>query len=250
MAALLLAGCGGGGGGSASDDIESSIKQFIQDADCSVTTEEYRKELTGDADVKKCSRALSQRNKVKKLSIGEVTSSGNSGTAAVTTDGDKVDLKLVKEGDKWLIAGDAGVEEGSSSAPEKTTPSTTPADSGSEARVKYALALVPYQAARKRFEKNALEDIKAQNIAAVQCDFNEYRDAVFNLDAEVRKIDFPTSAQAAVTELLEANRAQVAGLDAVGAAPSFQELQRLLRSRLDRSDKRLRRALTGVSSAL
>jgi hypothetical protein len=115
-AMLAFAGCGGddgggtgdgagdGAGAGASDQIESSITQFVKGRDCSVATEEFRKELTGETGVKTCSHRLSLREKVKDLSIDKVTTSGTTATADVTTDGEKVPLRLVQQGDKWLIA--------------------------------------------------------------------------------------------------------------------------------------------------
>lgn len=254
-AALLLAGCGGGGGGGgasgggASDDIKSSINRLIRDHDCSAATEQYRKVLTGETDAKACGHDLSQRNKVKSISIGKVTSSGSAGTAAVTTDGDKLTLKLVKQDGKWLVASDH-VDKASSTPPESSTPTTAPAATPGEARVKFALALAPYRAGRKRFEKRVLEDINARNLAAVKGDFSQYRDVVFNLDGRIRKIDFPSGAQSEVTALLEDNRTEIADLDAVGSAPSFSELQRLLNTRLKADDNAVSRALSRLSSAL
>ena len=256
VVAVLLAGCGGGGGGnSASGDIEASVNALIKDHDCSAATAGYRKDLTGDSDVKACSHALAQRNKVEKLTIGKVTSSGDSGTAAVTTDGDRVSLKLTKQDGKWLIASDT-VKPASSSAssspsttPTTSTPKSAPTDQDA-AKAKYVVALAGYHGARVRFRRRVLEDIKARNLAAVKGDFSQFRDAVFAFDGQVRKIDVPASARADVNTLLEANRTEIADLDAVGSAQDFSELQRLLTTRLQTDDQALNRAVKRVAADL
>jgi hypothetical protein len=247
-AALLLAGCGGSAGG-ASGAIKSSVNKLFRDRDCSVVTKHYRRTLTGNASIKACEHDLSLRNRVKSISVGSVTSSGSSGTAAVTTDGDKLTLKLVKRDGKWLVDADH-VDKASSSAQGSPTSTKAPADTKREAHAKLAAALAPYRAGRKRFEKRALADIAARNLAAVKGDFSQYRDAVFNFDGQLRRIHFPGSARSQLTALLEANRTEISDLDAVGSAASFSELNRLLTTHLKADDAVLGRAIKRLSSTL
>ncbi len=64
----------------------------MKDRDCSVATEQYREDLTGETGVEECSDALAERNDVESFSVGDITASGDAGKAAVTTDGDEVTL--------------------------------------------------------------------------------------------------------------------------------------------------------------
>ena len=80
------------------------------------------------------------------------------------------------------------------------------------------LAVATYQAGRRRFRSRVLQDIRARNLAAVKGDFGSYRDTVFEFDGQVRKIDFPSSMREDVNHLLEADRTEIADLDAVGSA--------------------------------
>jgi hypothetical protein len=251
--ALFVVGCGGGGGGaSASDDIKADITRFIKGHDCSAATAAYRKQLTGSADAKSCSHDLSLRNKVKSISIDGVTSSGDKGSADVVTDGDHITLTMVKQDGTWLVAGDKVGKTSNSAPTSPPAPTTTAAPTASpdQARADLAAAKVPYTAGRKRFEKNTVADLKAQNLDAVKGDFSRYRDIVFNFDGAVRKIDVPASARDALSTLLQADRSEIADLDAVGSAPSFAELQRLLTDRLKTDDDALTRAVSAFSSAL
>jgi hypothetical protein len=247
--AAALAACGGGGGSSASDDIKDSVNTFIKQHDCSTASAGYRKTLTGDSDVKKCNHDLSLRKPFKDVKIGKVSSSGSKGTAAVTTDGTKVTLTMRKQGDTWLIAGDSmGNSEKQAS---KTTPSTGSATNDRNvARTKYILALATYQAGRKRFRTRVLQDIRARNLAAVKGDFGSYRDTVFEFDGQVRKIKFPASMQEDVNHLLEADRTEIADLDAVSSANGFSQLQKLLTSRLQSDDNALSAAVKKVARDL
>jgi hypothetical protein len=254
--AVVLAGCGGGGGGnSASDDIKASVNSLIKDHDCSAATPAYRKTVTGDSDVKACSHDLTLRNPVKKLTVGKVTSSGASGTAAITTDGTKTTLKMAKKGDTWLVAGDSqsgssGSSDSGASKTDTTTSTTPAADQKKVARARYVLALASYQAGRRRFRSRTLQDVRARNLSAVKGDFGSYRDTVFEFDGQVRRIKFPSSMQEDVNHLLEANRTVIADLDAVGSAKDFSELQRLLTSRLQSDDNAQSNAVKTVARDL
>ncbi len=118
------------------------------------------------------------------------------------------------------------------------------------AKIAYADALATYRVGRRRFRKRVLEDIAARNLPAVKGAFSQFRDVVYNFDGEIRKIDFPDSVQPEVLAVLEANRTEVADLDAVGAAADFAEIQRLLSNRLQEDDNTLSRAIKDLTSAL
>jgi len=255
---LVLGGCGGGGGSSSGGDsgqIRSSITAFIQKHDCSALTPAFQKQLTGETDVKACDHDLSLRNKVKQLSIGAVSVSGDSATAAVTTDGTKVGVQLVKQSGRWLINGTGSPQApGQTTATTPGTPTTTTPSSGSAdtaaAKADYAAELATLRAARASFKTRVLADLRARNLSAVTGDFGRYRDALFNFDAKVRKINFPASAGDAVTALLEANRTEISDLDATSSASSFSEISRLLTKRLSTDDNTLTGALQNVTSSL
>ena len=108
--ALGASGCGsdsksGGSGGSGDEgQIKTSIQSFVKNHDCTLATPTLRKELTGQTAVKACSHDLGLRNKVKKLKIDNVTVSGATAKSEVTTDGQKVNVDLVKQGGKWLLS--------------------------------------------------------------------------------------------------------------------------------------------------
>jgi hypothetical protein len=84
----------------------------------------------------------------------------------------------------------------------------------------------------------------------VKGDFGQFRDNVFEFDGKVRKIHFPSDMREDVNHLLEADRGEIADLDAVGSARDFSELQRLLTSRLQSEDKTLARAIKTVAGDL
>jgi hypothetical protein len=255
-AAMLLAGCGGGGGGGgggdATDEITASVNTFVRDRDCSVITPGFRNALTGERDASACSHSLAERNKVKSLHIGTVTHAGNTGTAAVTTDGTTVHLTLVKQDGAWLVSGD--LSDAAKTSPGTTGPTTTatlPASDGRRAaKLAYLAAVEPYHAARKRFSKRALADIKARDFPAVQGDFRKYRDAVYAFDGKLRRIGFPAGAQAAAVGVLEANRIEIADLDAVGDAADFTALYHLLRDRYQPDDIARNKALSALAKKL
>jgi hypothetical protein len=105
--ALGFAGCGSNsksGGSGDEGQIKSSIEKFVKEHDCAQATPAFAKELTGQTSVKACSHDLSLRNKVKKLSVDKVTTSGSTAKAVVDSDGQKVNIGLVKQGDKWLLS--------------------------------------------------------------------------------------------------------------------------------------------------
>jgi hypothetical protein len=66
----------------------------------------------------------------------------------------------------------------------------------------------------------------------VKADVAQFRDAVFNFDAAVRKIAPPDAARSDYNALLEAARTTIAGLDAIAQAPGFAEVSRLLSTRV------------------
>ena len=82
-------------------------------------------------------------------------------------------------------------------------------------------------AARNTFTSRADPDARAGNIAAFQGDAAQYRTAVFNFDGAIRKIQFPSTLQADVNSVLDANKTLIADLDAVGSAKTLSEVNRL-----------------------
>ena len=255
---LALAGCGGGGGGGdASGQISSTVTAFLKHGDCSLLTPALRKQLTGETDAKACSHYISLRNKVKQVDVGKISVSGDTATAAVTVDGDHVAFRLVKQGGTWLLNAHAGGGSGDASAPAQTTATapatTTPASGGADtsaARAGYAVQLSKLRTARDSFKTRVLADLRARNLSATTGDFGRYRDALFNFDAAVRKLGVPDAAGDAVNALLEADRTEIADLDAISSASNFAEISRILSTRVQTDDGALTKALHQVSDAL
>jgi hypothetical protein len=146
-----------------------------------------------------------------------------------------------------VLAGCGGADSGSGSAdaePGVSTPKVlTP-------RATYASALTDYQSGRARLRLRAAAHVKARDLGAVKSDFRRYRDVVVGFDRAVRAIDVPPDAKPEVKALLKADRTEIAGVDAVASVRSFEELQRLLATRLQADDEALGRALKRVTAVL
>ena len=144
--------------------------------------------------------------------------------------------KAVKQAGKWYI--DFDINKGrnlpgnpavAGSSKSSTTP-TTPSSSGSaEAKSKLQAAGADFNEGQRRFFKQAAADYKAGNLAAVKADASQFRDVIFEFDADVRKIKFLPDKQSDVNEMLEGDRTIIAELDAIGSANTRGEVARLLR---------------------
>jgi hypothetical protein len=135
--------------------------------------------------------------------------------------------KAVKQGGKWYV--DIDINNGQtlksnpavSGAPGSSTGSTTGSQGTSAAKSALQQAGGTFNAGQRRFFKQVAADAKAKNLAAVKADASQFRDVVFNFDAEARKIKFPPSIQTDVNGMLEGDRTIIAELDAMGGANTF-----------------------------
>ena len=116
--------------------------------------------------------------------------------------------------------------------PVRSAPADSPAGSGGGA----VAAERQFRAAAGRvgpdirtFGNDFKRDANAGNIAAAKATTSKFRDAMYDFDGEIRKIDFPPGAVSLENDLLEANRSLIADLDALGPAQGATEFNRISR---------------------
>src|SRR5205823_2144596 len=110
-----------------------------------------------------------------------------------------------------LALAGCGGKSSSSSSKSTTVKPAAPSASSSPAAIKAAnqqfqSEVTVVNAARNTFTSRADPDARAGNIAAFQGDAAQYRTAVFNFDGAIRKIQFPSTLQADVNSVLDANK--------------------------------------------
>jgi hypothetical protein len=136
--------------------------------------------------------------------------------------------KAVKQGDQWYVDIDINKGKnlpnnpalaGSSGTSTTTTPSTTGGDA--DAKSKLQSLGTTFNSGQRRFLKQVIQDSKARNFQAIKADVSQFRDVIFNFDADARKIKFPPSLQTEVNKMLEGDRTIIAELDAMGASNGF-----------------------------
>ena len=268
-AALVVAGCGGsdkdGAAKPSHDSAEGAMagllaamktgdnKQVFEWVAPTPTTD--RTSITGS---ERMSNALGLGGKLfweaEKLTIKTAKESGQSGTVTLSapivwcfgdgpTDakatcaqpngatGQTPVYKAVKQGGKWYV--DLDINKGrnlpNNPAVSKSGPAPAPAEDTAGIKTELLTQGQKYNAAQLRFFKQVAQDARAENLSAVKADASQFRDAVFEFDGEVRKIEFPSSLQSDVNRLLEGDRTLIAELDAMGEADSFVEFAPLLK---------------------
>ncbi|MEA2398406.1 MAG: hypothetical protein QOK25_1962 [Thermoleophilaceae bacterium] len=144
--------------------------------------------------------------------------------------------KVVKQTGQWYV--DIDINNGrtipgnpglSSSTPSTTGTTTTPSTGNPAAKSKLQSLGGTFNSGQLRFFKQVAADAKARNFAAVKADVSQFRDVIFNFDAEVRKIQFPPSIQTDVNAMLEGDRTLIAELDAMGSSRGFVDFQPLFK---------------------
>ncbi|MEA2352049.1 MAG: hypothetical protein QOJ14_463 [Thermoleophilaceae bacterium] len=140
--------------------------------------------------------------------------------------------KAVKQGAQWYI--DIDINKGTNlpKNPAVSGAAASPSSSsggGAAAKSKLQSLGGDFNAGQQKFLKRVAADAKAVNLAAVKSDVSQFRDVVFNFDADVRKIKFPSSIQEDVNKMLEGDRSIIAELDAMGAARAFTDFSPLFK---------------------
>jgi hypothetical protein len=145
--------------------------------------------------------------------------------------------KAVKVGGKWYV--DIDINNGKtlkdnpglSGGASSSTSGDTSSSSGGDADAKEKLQTLgsDFNSGQRRFLKQVAADAKAQNLAAVKADASQFRDVLFEFDADVRKIKFPPSLQEDVNEMLEGDRTMIAELDAMGESKEFTDFSPLFK---------------------
>jgi hypothetical protein len=110
-----------------------------------------------------------------------------------------------------------------------TAPPSVTGGGSAVAQQEYRAALRGLLPELRAFRDEFKADVDARNLQAAMATGSKFRDAMFNFDKELRKIDFPPGATSLVDELLEANRDLIADLDALGPAGDQAEFNRVSR---------------------
>jgi hypothetical protein len=129
----------------------------------------------------------------------------------------------------------------STQAKPATTATTTTSGRGSiadriGAKAQLQTAGNKFNVGQRRFLKQVIQDANARNFQAIKADVSQFRDVIFNFDAEIRKIKFPPAFQTDVNAMLEGDRTSIAELDAMGATKGFVDFLPLFK-RFNRDKK-------------
>jgi hypothetical protein len=150
--------------------------------------------------------------------------------------------KAVKQGGAWYVDMDinkgrnlpsnpavSGRSASSSSSSSSSSSASTSAEGDPDAKSKLQELGGDFNAGQKTFLKRVAADAKAVNLSAVKADVSQFRDTLFDFDAEVRKIEFPDAIATDVNKMLEGNRTMIAELDGMGEASDFTEFSPLFK---------------------
>ncbi len=118
-----------------------------------------------------------------------------------------------------------------------------------QAKRKFDSAATKLARSLTRFGSRTKEDAEAGNMAAIDANAGQLRDAYYRFDEKVRKIKMPPSVQNDVNRVLESNGAVIGELDAYAAATSESEKARLL-ERVSESFEPSGESVDRVSKAL
>ncbi len=98
---------------------------------------------------------------------------------------------------------------------------------GSPAKIALAQTARLYNQGAAAFNIAVRSDARAGNLPAFKSDVAAFREVLFQFDAAVRKINFSASAKPLVTALQNADRTEIADLDAIRSARTSSEALRL-----------------------
>src|SRR5436309_7580890 len=131
----------------------------------------------------------------------------------------RVELAALSAALVVAVGGCGGSDKKDKSSNTTSTPTTTTQSTKADPKAKSKLLTLggDYNRAQSRFLRRVASNARAQNLPAVKTDASQFRDAVFEFDANVGKVHLDPSKQTQVNALLEGNRTLIGELDAISS---------------------------------
>jgi hypothetical protein len=212
LALLAISACGGGSSSPASQ-AQDVVNNFGHSGNCKLLTAAARQELGGSSTVSGCQRALNEGSKPK-YTIQSTTVNGSAATVKVKGTEGVYTIDLTKASGAWLI--DVVHQPGSKASASSAQGGRASSSQGAIASAQLREANTVQNLAFNQVKPRLAADIGANNLPAAKADVAQIRTTVFDLDASVRKISFPSQFTTDVNSLLTADRKTIIDLDAIG----------------------------------